>query len=80
MEELTLWNLSERGIQKPVFAARNVELISGRILGKNRNVLKLQVKIPVQTARRPKREAVLPGSRADAFLLEERYGKRLWIF
>ena len=51
VEELTLLEPFGKGNTKPVFAARNVELISGRILGKNRNVLKLQVKDSSQTAR-----------------------------
>ena len=38
VEELTLLEPFGKGNTKPVFAARNVELISGRILGKNRNV------------------------------------------
>ena len=33
-----------KGNTKPVFAARNVTLLSGRLLGKNRNVLKLRVR------------------------------------
>lgn len=33
-----------KGNAKPVFAGRDIELLNGRILGKNKNVLKLQVK------------------------------------
>lgn len=33
-----------KGNTKPVFAGRNIELLNARILGKNKNVLKLQVK------------------------------------
>lgn len=72
VEELTLLEPFGKGNTKPVFAARNVELISGRILGKNRNVLKLQVKDSSQTAR----EAVcFRGAEQMLSLLEERYGK-----
>ena len=72
VEELTLLEPFGKGNTKPVFAARNVELISGRILGKNRNVLKLQVKDSSQTAM----EAVcFRGAEQMLSLLEERYGK-----
>ena len=72
VEELTLLVPFGKGNTKPAFAARNVELISGRILGKNRNVLKLQVKDSSQTAM----EAVcFRGAEQMLSLLEERYGK-----
>ena len=72
VEELTLLEPFGKGNTKPVFAARNVELISGRILGKNRNVLKLQVKDSSQTAM----EAVcFRGAEQMLSLLEERYWK-----
>ena len=72
VEELTLLEPFGKGNTKPVFAARNEELISGRILGKNRNVLKLQVKDSSQTAM----EAVcFRGAEQMLSLLEERYGK-----
>ena len=72
VEELTLLEPFGKGNTKPVFAARNVELISGRILGKNRNLLKLQVKDSSQTAM----EAVcFRGAEQMLSLLEERYGK-----
>ena len=32
-----------KGNTKPVFAARNVKVLNGKVLGKNRNVLKMQV-------------------------------------
>ena len=74
VEELTLLEPFGKGNTKPVFAARNVELISGRILGKNRNVLKLQVKDSSQTAM----EAVcFRGAEQMLSLLEERYGKEI---
>lgn len=44
IRELSLLEPFGKGNTKPVFAARNVELLSGRILGKNRNVLKLKVR------------------------------------
>ncbi len=44
VEELSLLEPFGKGNTKPVFAARNVEILSGRILGKNKNVLKLCVR------------------------------------
>lgn len=44
IEELSLLEPFGKGNTKPVFAARNVELLGARILGKNRNVLKLRVR------------------------------------
>ncbi|MGN1266559.1 MAG: single-stranded-DNA-specific exonuclease RecJ [Dorea sp.] len=43
VEELELLEPFGKGNTKPVFAGRNVEVISARILGKNKNVLKLQM-------------------------------------
>ena len=43
IRELSLLEPFGKGNTKPVFAARNVEILSIRILGKNRNVLKLRV-------------------------------------
>ena len=43
VQELSLLEPFGKGNTKPVFAARNVEILSGRILGKNQNVLKLRV-------------------------------------
>lgn len=43
VRELELLEPFGKGNTKPVFAARNIELISGRILGKNKNVLKMLV-------------------------------------
>ena len=44
IEELSLLEPFGKGNTKPVFAVRNVELLGARILGKNRNVLKLRVR------------------------------------
>lgn len=42
--ELSLLEPFGKGNTKPVFAGRNVELLNGKILGKNKNVLKLRVR------------------------------------
>ncbi len=44
VSELELLEPFGKGNTKPVFAARNVSVLEGRILGKNHNVLKLRVK------------------------------------
>ena len=44
VQELELLEPFGKGNTKPVFAGRNIELLSARILGKNKNVLKLRVK------------------------------------
>lgn len=44
VEELSLLEPFGKGNTKPVFAVRNAELLEARILGKNRNVLKLRVR------------------------------------
>ena len=44
VKELELLEPFGKGNTKPVFAARNVEVLNSRILGKNRNVLKMQVR------------------------------------
>ena len=49
IQELSLLEPFGKGNTKPVFAARNVEISSGRILGKNRNVLKLRVRDATNT-------------------------------
>lgn len=73
VDELELLEPFGKGNTKPVFAARNVTLLGARILGKNRNVLKLQV----QDANGTMIEAML-FQNVEGFLkdLEERYGKR----
>lgn len=43
VEELSFLEPFGKGNTKPVFAARNVKVLNGRVLGKNRNVLKMQV-------------------------------------
>lgn len=72
VKELELLEPFGKGNKKPVFAARDVTLLGARILGKNRNVLKLQV----QDVNGCRIEAML-FHHADDFLgkLEEQYGK-----
>ena len=72
VKELELLEPFGKGNTKPVFAARHVTLLGARILGKNRNVLKLQV----QDVNGCRIEAML-FHHADDFLgkLEEQYGK-----
>ncbi len=72
VKELELLEPFGKGNTKPVFAARDVTLLGVRILGKNRNVLKLQV----QDVNGCRIEAML-FHHADDFLgkLEEQYGK-----
>ena len=72
VKELELLEPFGKGNTKPVFAARDVTLLGARILGKNRNVLKLQV----QDVNGCRIEAML-FHYADDFLgkLEEQYGK-----
>ena len=72
VKELELLEPFGKGNTKPVFAARDVTLLGARILGKNRNVLKLQV----QDVNGYRIEAML-FHHADDFLgkLEEQYGK-----
>ena len=72
VKELELLEPFGKGNTKPVFAARDVTLLGARILGKDRNVQKLQVR-DVSGCRI---EAML-FHHADDFLgkLEEQYGK-----
>ena len=72
VKELELLEPFGKGNTKPVFAARDVTLLGARILGKNRNVLKLQV----QDVNGCRIEAML-FHHVDDFLgkLEEQYGK-----
>lgn len=44
LEELSFLEPFGKGNTKPVFAGRNIEVLSGKILGKNKNVLKLRVR------------------------------------
>ena len=77
VKELELLEPFGKGNTKPVFAARDVTLLGARILGKNRNVLKLQV----QDVNGCRIEAML-FHHADDFLgkLEEQYGKTEVVF
>ena len=72
VKELELLEPFGKGNTKPVCAARDVTLLGARILGKDRNVLKLQV----QDVNGCRIEAML-FHHADDFLgkLEEQYGK-----
>lgn len=72
VKELELLEPFGKGNTKPVFAARDVTLLGARILGKDRNILKLQV----QDVNGCRIEAML-FHHADDFLgkLEEQYGK-----
>ena len=72
VKELELLEPFGKGNTKPVFAARDVTLLGARILGKNRNVLKLQV----QDVNGCRIEAML-FHHADDFLskLEDQNGK-----
>ena len=72
VKELELLEPFGKGNTQPVFAARDVTLLGARILGKDRNVLKLQV----QDVNGCRIEAML-FHHADDFLgkLEEQYGK-----
>lgn len=72
VQELSLLEPFGNGNTKPVFAARNVEILSGKILGKNRNVLKLRVKDSAGTVI----DAVcFRESERLLHMLEEKYGK-----
>lgn len=72
VKELELLEPFGKGNTKPVFAARGVTLLGARILGKNKNVLKLQV----QDANGSVIEAMLFHN-VEEFLekMEETYGK-----
>lgn len=71
VNELELLEPFGKGNTKPVFAGRNIELLSGRILGKNKNVLKMQVKDTYQTVM----EAMFFGNVEDFLAcLDRKYG------
>lgn len=73
--ELELLEPFGKGNTKPVFAARNISLLEGRILGKNHNVLKLKVRDQARTSI----DAMFFGDiGAFSAYLEERYGKGAW--
>lgn len=69
--ELELLEPFGKGNVKPVFAARNITVLGGRILGKNHNVLKLKVRDGAGTSI----DALFFGD-IDVFFefLEEKYG------
>ncbi len=71
VSELELLEPFGKGNTKPVFAAKNVSVLEGRILGKNHNVLKLRVRDSADTSI----EAMFFGD-IDRFFgyLEERFG------
>lgn len=50
IEELELLEPFGKGNTKPVFVQKDIELLEGRVLGKNRNVLKMRVKDATGTA------------------------------
>ena len=73
--ELELLEPFGKGNTKPVFAARNISLLEGRILGKNHNVLKLKVRDQARTSI----DAMFFGDIGTfSAYLEERYGKGAW--
>lgn len=73
VHELSMLEPFGKGNTKPIFAARNVEILSGRLLGKNKNVLKLQVRDSAQT-----QIEALCFNNVEQFLtqLEECYGSQ----
>lgn len=72
VEELDLLEPFGKGNVKPVFVEKNIEILSGKILGKNKNVLKMQV----QDAMGTHVDAMYFGN-IEKFMeyLEEIYGK-----
>lgn len=74
VRELELLEPCGNGNKKPVFARRNAALLDGRVLGKNRNVLRLTLNDGTASA-----EAVYFGDISEfAARLEEKYGKGAW--
>ncbi len=73
IQELSLIEPFGKGNTKPVFAVRSAEVLSGRVLGKNRDTLKLRLKDASQTA-----IDALYFKYADELLgtLAKRYGKQ----
>ncbi len=72
VEELSLLEPFGKGNTKPVFAARDVEILSGRLMGKNQNVLKLRVK---DTAGTIIEAMCFHEAEGLLHMLEEKYGK-----
>ena len=72
VDELELLEPFGKGNVKPVFVEKNIEILSARILGKNKNVLKMQV----QDAPGTQMDAMYFGD-VEAFLefFREKYGK-----
>ena len=73
IRELSMIEPFGKGNTKPVFAVKDAEILSGRILGKNRDTLKLKLKdasLAVIDALYFKHADELLG------MLKERYGKR----
>ena len=75
LEELKVLEPFGKGNAKPVFAERNVKVKSGRILGKNRNVLKLKV----EDERGMQMDAMYFGN-IESFseYIIQRFGKMQW--
>ena len=73
VEELEYLEPFGKGNVKPVFAAKNVEILSARRIGKNQNMLKMNVRDEQGST-----IEALCFSKAEQFmeLLEEKYGKR----
>ena len=72
VKELELLEPFGKGNTKPVFAGRNIELLEGRILGKNKNVLKMKVR----DANRTVMDAMYFGNIDDfSDTLERKYGR-----
>lgn len=75
VSELTLLEPFGKGNVKPVFAARNVSVLEGRILGKNHNVLKLRVRDSAGTSI----DAMFFGDIGDfSRYLNEKHGTGTW--
>lgn len=75
VKELELLEPFGKANSKPVFAARKVTFSEGRILGKNKNVLKLRAHDSAGTCM----DAMYFGDvEKFAGYVEERYGKRVW--
>ena len=71
ISELEILEPFGRGNTKPIFAGRNIRLINGRILGKNKNVLKMKVEDKNGTVI----DAMYFGDISGFFeVLEEKYG------
>lgn len=72
VEELELLEPFGKGNVKPVFVEKEIEILSGRILGKNRNVLKMQI----QDAHGTQMDAMYFGD-IEKFMeyIEKSYGK-----